>query len=172
VLGADLGMRLYTNTGPAIHDRHQAPITECLLRARHPRWEPLTEVAVQRPSRGWIDIAFHESRERVLVATEIEGSLHRLEQMVRWAGAKADSLPSWDGWSRLPDAPAISQLLVVRRTKATRQVAHEFAAQLRVAYPAHPDDAVASLTGSAPWPGPALVWAVVEHGAARLVPGR
>ena len=172
VLGADLGMRLYPNTGPAIHDRHQAPILEWLLHARHPRWEAFTELAVTRPSRGWIDVAFHEPRERVIVATEIQGALHRLEQLVRWSAAKADSLPSWEGWERLHEAPAVSRLLVVRRTKATRQVAHDFAAQLRVAYPAHPDDAVSALAGTTRWPGPALVWAVIEHGAARLVSGR
>ncbi len=172
VLGADLSMRLYPNTGPAIHDRHQAPILECLLRARHPRWEAFTELAVRRPSRGWIDVAFHEPRERVLVATEIEGALHRLEQMVRWTTAKADSLPSWDGWARFSDTPAVSRLLVVRRTRATRQIAREFAAQLHVAYPAHPDDAVGALTGTTAWPGPALVWAVIEHERARLVQGR
>ncbi|MHB8958601.1 MAG: helix-turn-helix domain-containing protein [Candidatus Limnocylindrales bacterium] len=171
-LGADLTMRLYPNTGPAIHDRHQAPILECLLRARHPRWETFTELAVTRPSRGWIDVAFHEPRERVIVASEIQSALHRLEQIIRWSAAKADALPSWDGWTQLGDAPAISRLLVVRRTRATRQVAHEFERQLRIAYPAHPDDAVAALTGTAAWPGPTLVWAVIEHGRARLVSGR
>jgi transcriptional regulator with XRE-family HTH domain len=119
VLGSDLSVRVYPNTGPAIHDRHQAPILECLLRERHPRWRPFTEIAVQRPSRGWIDAGLHEPREHVLVATEIQGALPRLEQLIRWSAAKAESLPSWDGWGRLGDEPTISRLLVVRRTRAT-----------------------------------------------------
>lgn len=172
VLGGDLTVRVYPNTGPAIRDRHQALILECLLGVRHARWHPFAEVAVQRPSRGCIDVAFHEPRERVIVATEIQSALHRLEQLIRWSAAKADSLPSWDGWPRLGDAPAISQLLVVRRTRATRQIATEFAAQLRVAYPAHPDDALASLTATLPWPGAAFIWAVIENGTARLLSGR
>jgi transcriptional regulator with XRE-family HTH domain len=171
-LGADLGARIYSNTGPAIHDRHQAPILECLLRERHPRWQPFQEIAVRRPSRGWIDVGFHEPRQHIFVATEIQGALPRLEQLVRWSAAKADALPSWDGWPRLGDQPAISRLLVVRRTRATRQVAAEFAGQLRIAYPAHPDDAIASLTATGEWPGPAMVWAVVERGRARLASGR
>lgn len=172
VLGADLAARLYANTGPSIRDRHQAPILECLLRERHPRWHPFTEIAVQHPSRGWIDVGFHDPREGMFLATEIQGSLPRLEQLIRWSAAKADSLRSWDGWRHLGDEPTTSRLLVVRRTRATRQIASEFATQLRVAYPAHPDDAIASLTGTAPWPGPALVWAITEQGRARLVAGR
>ena len=171
-LGADLSVRLYPNTGPAVHDRHQAPMLECLLRERHPRWQPFTEIAVVRPSRGWIDVGFHEARQQVFVAAEIQSALHRLEQLVRWSAAKADSLPSWAGWAQLGDTPTISRLLVVRRTRATRQVARDYAAQLRVSYPAHPDDAVAALTGAAPWPGASLVWIVVENGRARLVLGR
>jgi len=172
VLGADFTTRLYPNTGAAIRDRHQAPILEHLLAPRHPRWHPFPEVGVRHPSRGWIDVAFHEPRERVLVATEIEGALRRLEQLVRWCTAKAESLPSWEGWPRLDEPPEVSRLLVVRHTRATRVVAREFASQLRVAYPAHPDDAVAALTGTAPWPGPALVWVALERGGVRLVPGR
>jgi hypothetical protein len=41
-----------------------------------------------------------------------------------------------------------------------------------VAYPAHPDDAIAALTGTAAWTGAAMVWAVIEHGGTRMVAGR
>ncbi len=171
-LGADLAMRAYPNTGPAIRDRHQAPTLELLLRERHPRWRPYTEVAVRRPSRGWIDVVLHEPRERLAVASELQSELRRLEQLIRWQGAKADALPSWQGWDRLGEAPTVSRLLLVRRTRATRAVAAEYAAQLRVAYPAHPDDALASLKGTSPWPGAALVWVALDARGARFVPGR
>jgi hypothetical protein len=172
VLGADLSVRLYPGTGPAVHDRHQAPILEHLLAARHPRWDPYTEVAVRSPSRGWIDLALHEPRERLLVAAEIQEGLRRLEQLVRWSEAKAAALPSWAGWVRLGQSPDVSRLLVVRRTRATRAVAAEFERQLRIAYPAHPDDAIASLTGTSPWPGAALVWVVEGAGRVRFAAGR
>lgn len=172
-LGADIALRAYAGTGPPVRDRHQAPILELVLEERHPRWGPYTEVLVHRPARGSIDALLHEPRERVAVATELQGELRRLEQLVRWQTMKAESLPSWEGWPHLgPEAPAISRLLIVRRTRATRQVATEFALQLRVAYPAHPDDAVASLTGTAPWPGPALIWVALDGGRARFLPGR
>jgi transcriptional regulator with XRE-family HTH domain len=171
-LGLDLGTRLFPNTGPALRDRHAAPMLELLLRTARPAWSAFTEVGVHRPARGWIDAALHEPRQRVIVAGELQSELRRLEQLVRWQAAKAASLPSWDGWDRLGEEPSISQLLVVRRTRATRAVAAEFAAQLRVAYPAHPDDALASLAGTAEWPGPALVWASLDARGASFASGR
>jgi transcriptional regulator with XRE-family HTH domain len=158
-LGADLSARYYPNTGPAIRDRHQARISEALLAIVAPRWRPYLEVAVRRPSRGFIDVALHEPRERVIVATEIESELRRLEQQIRWSRDKAEALPSWMGWPHLGDAPDVSQLLIVRSTRATREIGREFERVLRAAYPAHPDDALAALTGTARWPGPALIWA-------------
>ncbi|MFN8629129.1 MAG: helix-turn-helix transcriptional regulator [Chloroflexota bacterium] len=172
-LGADLSIRLFPTTGPLVRDRHQARIAETLLAVHHPRWQPFGEVRVTRPSRGWIDLAFHESRERLLVATEIQSEINRLEELIRWADEKARSLPSWDGWPMLGEPPAISRLLVVRRTRATRAVVAQFARQLRLAYPAHPDDAIEALTAAqAPWPGPAMVWAEVTAASAQLVGGR
>jgi transcriptional regulator with XRE-family HTH domain len=51
-LGADLNAHLYSNTGPAIRDRHQARILEWLLGQLHSRWSVHTEVAVRQPARG------------------------------------------------------------------------------------------------------------------------
>jgi transcriptional regulator with XRE-family HTH domain len=172
VLGADLRVRLYPNTGPLIRDRHQAAMLEALLGTVHPRWHAFTEVAVRRPSRGWIDAVLHEPREGLAVATELQSELRRLEQLIRWSGEKAASLPSWDGWDRLGDEPRVDRLLVVRRTRAAREIAAAHERQLRVAFPVHPDDALESLTGIAPWLGPALVWSVIDGGGARLVGGR
>jgi len=172
-LGADLSARLYPNTGPRLRDHTQAPMLEHLLATRHPRFGAFTEVLVRRPSRGAIDALLHEPREPVAIASELQGQLRRLEQQVRWHAMKAESLPSWDGWPHLggPE-PRITQLLIVRRTRATRAIAAEFARQLRTAYPAHPDDALGALTGTEPWPGSALVWMVVENGTARWATGR
>ncbi len=172
-LGADLFTRLYPGTGPAIRDRWQAPILESLLAGLDRRWHPFTEVAVRDPERGWIDAALHDARARAILATEIQSELRRLEQLIRWHSAKASSLRSWDGWTKLGEEPEVSRLLIVRRTRATREVALEYAQQLRIAYPAHPDDALAALTTpTTPWPGAALLWAEVAGGSARLLPGR
>lgn len=171
-LGADLHVRLYPNTGPALRDRHQAPMLELLLAPLHPRWARFLEIATRQPGRGWIDLGLHDPAAHVFLATELQSELRRLEELIRWSTEKAASLPSWEGWPHLGDDPVISRLLVVRRTRATREVAATFDRQLRVAYPAHPADALAALTGTAPWPGPALVWAVLDGPRSRLVTER
>jgi hypothetical protein len=129
-------------------------------------------VLVHRPARGSIDLGLHEPRERLLVASELQSELRRLEQLFRWHAQKVESLPSWEGWVRLSEVPAVSRLLVVRRTRATREVAAQFAAQLRAVLPAHPDDAVAALTGTSAWPGPALVWVSIDARGVHFVHGR
>jgi len=159
-LGADLAVRLYPNAGPTIRDRHQAGILEALLSVLHPRWTPYLEIAVRRPSRGWIDAGFRDPRAGIFVAVEIQSDLGRLEQLLRWSESKAASLPSWDGWARLGDAPSISQLLVVRETRTNREVAATYRRQLRAAYPADASDTLEALTTAiVAWPGPALLWA-------------
>jgi transcriptional regulator with XRE-family HTH domain len=169
-LGADLATRLYPNTGPLIRDRHQARIAEALVAARHPRWQPATEVGVRHPARGWIDVVLHEVRERRIVAVEIESDIRRIEQQVRWAQMKAESLPSWEGWPG--EGAEVSRLLIVRRTRTNQRTAMEFARQLAVAYPAHPADAIAALTGVAAWPGPAMLWARIEPDRVRFLTSR
>jgi transcriptional regulator with XRE-family HTH domain len=171
-LGADFVGHLYPNTGPAIRDRFQAPILEALLGILHPRWQPFPEAAVRRPARGWIDVALHDPTAALLLATEIESLIRRIEQLVRWSRQKADSLPSWDGWARLPAAPTISQLVIVRRTRANLDAARAADRQLRATWPAHPADALACLAGSAGWPGPSMVWVRCEPGAVRFLDHR
>jgi transcriptional regulator with XRE-family HTH domain len=168
-LGADLGSRLYPNTGSAIRDRFQAPILEALIRQLGPRWRPYPEVAVRHPSRGWVDALLHDARAETAVATEIQSDLRRLEQLLRWFPEKVASLPSWEGWAQLGAVATNSQLLIVRSTKATRAIGREFQRQLAAAYPAHPADALDALTGTAPWPGAALIWAEIEPDRVRFI---
>jgi len=168
-LGADLGAHLYPNTGPAIRDRVQARILEWLLGQLHPRWSRFAEVAVRQPSRGWIDLVLHDRDAACVVATEIQSGLGRLEQLVRWSGEKAASLPSWEGYAHLGPVSTVSRLLIVRSTRTTTAIGRQFAAQLELAYPAHPEDAIAALTGTRPWPGPALIWVDLRADPIRFV---
>lgn len=176
-LGADLSTRIYPGTGPAIRDRHQARISEAMLTTLHPRWRAVPEVAVRSPVRGWIDLVLHDLSADTVVAVEVESELRRIEQLLRWHESKAAALPSWEGWPRreLPRSPSadpeVSRLLVVRRTRATRQATREFSRLLRSAYPARSEDALEALTGVGAWPGSAMLWARIDAGGVRLVGG-
>jgi transcriptional regulator with XRE-family HTH domain len=165
-LGADISIRVYPNTGPRIHDRFQAKITEELLRIAHRSWRRSVEVPVLRPARGVIDVVFHRS---ILVATEIQSRIDRLEQQIRWAREKAQSLPSSDLWRSIEAEPVISQLLVVQSTRATRELARRFEETLRVAYAALARDAYRALVeAEAQWPGAAILWADVDGEVVRI----
>ena len=107
--------------------------------------------------RGWIDLALHDPGARLVVAGELESELRRLEQLIRWSAQKADAIG------------AGSRLLVVRWTRHNRDVAAAARRLLREAYPADPRDALDAITGTATWPGPALVWARIDRGRADLV---
>jgi hypothetical protein len=99
----------------------------------------------------------HDRVAACAIATEIQSSLGRLEQLVRWSAEKVASLPSWDGYTHLGPIATTSSLLLVRSTRTTRSIGRQFARQLEIAYPAHPEDAIAAITGTRPWPGTALI---------------
>ena len=168
VLGADLSVRLYPNTGPIVRDHIQARMVEELLRIAHPRWRRMTEVPVYKPARGRIDVVLHDPQPAEVVATEVHSQIRRLEQQLGWARMKAESLPSADFW-RFADSPTVGQLLVVRSTRATRELARRFEATLRAAFPAPAADAFAGLVGTGPWPGNGLIWADVTGDAVRIL---
>ena len=166
-LGGRLNFYLQQGTGPALRDHLQAAMIEALLAVLHARWRTGLEVNVYRPVRGTIDAVLDDRHAHVAIATESHSALLRIEQQVRWANAKADALAQARVDAGNP--VIVSRLLLLRSTRATRQVAALHADLLAAAYPARHEDAVASLTGRAPWPGAALVWCEVSQGGARLL---
>ena len=173
VLGSDLSIRAFPNTGARIRDRLQAPMVEALIRQLHPRFEPNPEVVVHRPARGVIDLAIVDHPARLIIASEFHSQIRRLEQQLAWHRQKADALPSSELWRRsgFRDEADVSRMLVLRSTRETRDLARAFEATLAAAYPARTSDAVDALRGGLAWPGPALIWIRVEGGAAALLDG-
>lgn len=170
-LGADLSVRYFPGARPQIHDRFQAPMIEALLRSLHPRWEPALEVLVTHPIRGVIDLVLADLASELEIAIEVQSDLRRLEQQIRWGREKAESLMarrmSGAGEST---ARRVSQLLILRSTVRTRELARQYNATLRAAFPARTADAYASLTTpAAPWPGPAIVWMHLHGSKANLM---
>jgi transcriptional regulator with XRE-family HTH domain len=168
VLGLDIGLRLYPTTGPRIRDRHQAAIVECLIRSFGPGWRRLVEVRVGHPARGVIDLV---AARDVIVATEIHSELRTVEQLIRWAGDKAMSLPSAEAWPILSGgaAQSVERLLVIRSTRTNRDIVRAHAATFATAYPGDPAAARNALFGTGPWPGSSILWARVESGRAEIL---
>jgi transcriptional regulator with XRE-family HTH domain len=176
-LDADLGFRLFPNTGPRIRDRLQAPMVEALLGLIGRGWDRHPEVVVHRPVRCVIDLVLAaRAAAHQIVSVEFHSDLRRVEQQLRWAVEKSDALPSATIWPALASRGAtarVSRLLVLRSTSRTRSLVRQFASTFEAAYPADPADVLAALAGPrAPWPGNGLLWARVEGGAARILRGR
>ncbi len=173
VLGAGLGVRLYAGTGPRIYDHLQAAMLKAFMQCLHPRWGRRPEVTVCGPARGVIDLVIEDMNEPAVVACEAQSQLRRLEQQIRWATMKADALAEARDPAERDDGAAghaaVSRLLLLRSTQANRHVVTEFRELLAVAYPARYVDLVAAITGTAPWPGPGLLWCEVDGQGARIL---
>jgi transcriptional regulator with XRE-family HTH domain len=169
VLGADLSIRAYPNTGPRIHDRIQSQIVEHLLRIVRPRWRPFVEVPVTRPARGYVDVVLADSVQPLYVATEVSSDIRRLEQHFRWAQDKAASLPSADLWTNALAGSEVSRLLVLRSTHNRRDLAQRFPDTFEALYPARARDVFDALCGDRPWPGSGILWARVDGDVVRLL---
>lgn len=170
-LGGRISVQYRPGTGPAIRDHVQASMIEGLLGLIHSRWRRFLEVNVYRPVRGVIDLVLDEPEEGVLVASEAHSQLRRLEQQLRWAGAKADALAT-GGSNELTSFAGqrrSSRLLLLRSTASTRELARTHRELLAAAYPASHESALEALTSTYPWPGPSLIWMEAGRTAARVL---
>lgn len=161
-LGADLSLRYFAGTGPRIHDRFQAPMIEELLRVLDERWTARLEVPIPRPGRGVVDLLMEDRASPTTVVGEAQSEFRRVEEQLRWLAEKAQAIES-------PDR-AVSRLLILRSTVATREISRRYRSILSTAYPARTTDVVDALTGASPWPGPGVVWMRLDGGEAHLLP--
>ena len=170
VVGHDVSVRLYPSSGPRVRDHVQVRMLEALLRALHPRWRQQLEVPVYRPVHGVIDVVLDDRDARTVVSGEAHSVLHAVDAQVRWAAQKTDALPSANGWPWGIDGdPERSRLLLLRDTAANRALVRATSTLFRAAYPASSADAHRALTGTAPWPGSAIVWVHLDGSASRLL---
>ena len=172
VLGTEASIRLYPATGPRLRDHLQVRLIETLLERLHPRWQSRLEVPVYRPVRGVIDLVLVDAEAGEIVGGEAHSEIRRVERQLRWAAEKVDALPSASGWPWMPGEPRVSRLLLLRSTRATREVVSSAPALFRAAYPGRSADALAALTGAAaPFPDAAIVWVDLRGTASRLLDG-
>jgi len=172
VVGHDASVRLYPSSGPRVRDHVQVRMLEALLGALHPRWRAHLEVPVYRPVHGVIDVVLDDADARLVISGEAHSTLHVVDAQLRWAAQKTDALPSADGWPWGIDRdPGRSRLLLLRDTAANRALVGTAATVFRAAYPASSAEAHQALTGTAPWPGSAIVWVHLAGSASRLLHG-
>jgi transcriptional regulator with XRE-family HTH domain len=178
-LGGRLGVRVEPGTGPVVRDHIQAAMIQATVAELHQRWRRFLEVAVHRPVRGVIDLVLNDPAEGVVIAGEAQSQMHRVEQQLRWSGAKADALLV--GGSEVgavigqvandasSQSRGISRLLLLRSTRANREVVATYRDLFAATYPASHADAIAALTGTAAWPGSAIVWLDVTADVGRIL---
>ncbi len=170
-LGADLSLRYFPGSGPRLHDRFQSVILETLLQRLDLRWRPEPEVTITRPIHGVIDLTLTDRSSPTVIAAEAQSELRRLEQQIRWGSEKAAGLAQkLADENPAAEGIAVSRLLILRSTVATRELARTFALTLEAAYPARTTDVIRALTTpSGPWPGAGIVWVRLEGGRGTLL---
>lgn len=173
-MGCRVSTRIYPTDGPRVRDHVQVRLIEALLRILHPRWIARLEVAVYRPVRGVIDVVLQDRETHDVVAGEGHSLLVSVEHQLRWAGEKADSLPSARGWpfADTLESPRIGRLLILRSSQAMRELVRTLPETFQTAYPAHPAEAYAALvTPDVRWPGNAILWGIVDGVNTRIIDG-
>jgi hypothetical protein len=150
-------------SAPGAHDRNAAAIALRRLEA----------------SRRGPGVSTDTRRDRRRARTTPGTALCRDRGLLRASAAratdplvadKAASIGSSDLVGPRPDFTA-SRLLVLRSTTATRQLARDFEATLRAAYPARTADVLAALRNRADWPGPGIVWIRIEGDRVEVLDG-
>ena len=164
-LGMDLGVRLFPVASTRLHDRFQAPMVDALIRQLGAAWRPEPEVLVPT-ARGVIDLVLSRGLDSLVVACECHSELRRLEAVLRRLAEKEEALRAQIVANR-----KTSSLLLIRSTRATRDIAATFEATLAAAFPARTADVLGALRGTDAWPGPGIVWAHIEGGKARILDG-
>ena len=125
-----------------------------------------------RPVGGLFDVRLLYGETWYLVAGEAHGELRTVERQLRWAGQKADALPSAVGWpwTEGPATPRTGRLLLLRSCAANHQLVATLPALFRAAYPDPTEEAVTALRrGDRAWPGSAIVWVDIDGARSRVL---
>ena len=115
------------------------------------------------------------ARRVTVVAGESHSLLTTVEHQLRWAGQKADSLPSAQGWpwADTLEPPRIGRLLLLRSSRPMHDLVRAAPQTFRAAYPADPTRRTRpSRPGDGRWPGAAILWVTIDGTHSRLIAGR
>lgn len=153
VLGADLRVTAYAESGPLIRDAAQAAIIEDLLTGTDLRWRRTPEAAVPGPGRRSVDLRLDGPDAIVLL--EVESHLGSLEEIIRELHSKQQALTDAEpaGTPR-----PIYVVLCLPRTRHHVSIVRAHPRTIAAAFPASSADLLAALSDcSIPWPGDGLL---------------
>ncbi len=169
-LGMEASIRFYQTVGPRVRDHVQTRMLGALLGRLDARWQPRVEVPVWGPARGVIDLVLVNAEQRTVVLCESHGELRSVEQQLRWAAEKADSVESAAGWPWSLDRPRRCRLLLLRNCVAMRDLVQAVPAVFAAAYPGRSDEAFGALVrGEGTVPDATVLWVDVDGTATRVL---
>lgn len=150
LLGAEVGLPVYSVDSPRIYDRVQARIVERLVRLAHSQWRVTPEAQVPGPARRSVDLRLDGGDDIALL--EVESRLTRLEETLREYRSKADDVTAASAGRR------VHVVLVLPPTRHNRAVVAAARETLRHVFPIESSRLLTALTGGGPWPGSGILW--------------
>lgn len=138
-------------------------MVEALIRSLGKAWRPEPEVLVPA-ARGVIDLVLSRTLDHLSIACECHSELRRLDLVLRRLADKEEALRA-----QIDPSKAASSVLLLRSTRATREIAKAYGGTLSAAFLARTAEVLDALRGTAAWPGRGIVWARVEGGKAEIL---
>jgi transcriptional regulator with XRE-family HTH domain len=163
VLGADLRLSAYVNSGPLLRDTAQAQIVETVLAGVDRRWRATVEAPIGGLDRRSIDLRLDGPMCTVLC--EVETRVGSLEEMIRELHSKRDAVRGSLASGRRAGIP-IHAVLILPRTRHHQAILREHPRTIEAAFPM-PSEAIAAVLRDAtmPWIGDGILWARVAPAA-------
>jgi transcriptional regulator with XRE-family HTH domain len=156
VLGADLRLSAYANSGPLIRDAAQARIVEAILAWLDRRWRRTVEVPLPTPDRRSIDLRL--DGPAVSVLCEVETRVGSLEEIIRELHAKRDAIRIALASGPRAHLP-IYAVLILPRTRHHQAIIREHPRTIQAAFPMRSESILAALNdATSPWPGDGILW--------------
>jgi transcriptional regulator with XRE-family HTH domain len=156
VLGADLRMSAYVNSGPLIRDAAQARIVETVLAGVDRRWRATVEAPIAGFDRRSIDLRLDGTTCTVIC--EVEARVGSLEEMIRELHSKRDAVRNSLASGPRAGIP-IHAVLILPRTRHHQAIVREHPRTIEAAFPM-PSEAIAAVLRDAtlPWMGDGILW--------------
>ena len=131
VLGADLRLSAYVNSGPLIRDAAQARIIEAILVWLDRRWRRTVEAPIPGDRRS-IDLRLDGPTATVMC--EVETRVGSLEEIIRELHAKRDAIRTAMASGPRAHLP-IQAVLVLPRTRHHQAIVREHPRTIQAAFP-------------------------------------